>query len=510
MPRVEMTAPISVPDDGRLRPQDDVPYEDWIADVDRAGDGPEPFFSGRDGDLTAAAAAMDMVSRGRGRGQTLCFSGAPGAGKTSLMRQLVGWTAQTGSDWLPVVVGGQAALSLPAIIDAIDRARVSVQSARDIENAVRTEAARLRGTAGADDGAAADAAATWIAGLPATLRTGPEAWREWAGARLRDLGVKGRDAAQSAMQFCLDRGVHLAGFGVGPDLRDRRDMPWDVLMARMPPGWPGRRVLLCIDEAQQMSGHIAGSCAPGFYSDLHAFGTPQGFLVAAFGLGDTEAALDTLGVSRSGSAPGTEGHRWRTVGTMPERDVRMAVRRCLRACGVRRDTEADVWEDAIVRASNGWAQHLRHYLAFAIRAALAAAGACHRGDLADMLEAGDAERVAYYKKRIGALGTHEGCAWEIAAHLESCGGVSRRTALAAIVSADLRAQGVSEITKEAVDQCLTAAVHAGLLDNDGGAWRIPIPSFQAHLCHEPPPDRRAEVAALPSPAGKDPFPLDAR
>lgn len=86
MPHVEMTAPISVPDDGRLRPQDNVPYEDWIADVDRAGDVPEPFFSGRDSDLTAATAAMDMVSRDRGRGQTLCFSGAPGAGKTSLMR----------------------------------------------------------------------------------------------------------------------------------------------------------------------------------------------------------------------------------------------------------------------------------------------------------------------------------------------------------------------------------------------------------------------------------------
>ena len=122
MRHVEMTAPISVPDDGRLRPQDNIPYEDWIADVDRAGDAPEPFFSGRDSDLTMAAAAMDMVSRGRGRGQTLCFSGAPGAGKTSLMRQLVGWTARTRSDWLPVVVGGQAALSLPAIIDAIDRA----------------------------------------------------------------------------------------------------------------------------------------------------------------------------------------------------------------------------------------------------------------------------------------------------------------------------------------------------------------------------------------------------
>ena len=240
MPHVEMTAPISVPDDGRLRPQDNVPHEDWVADVDRAGDAPEPFFSGRDGDLTAAAAAMDMVSRGRGRGQTLCFSGAPGAGKTSLMRQLVGWTVQNRSDWLPVVVGGQAALSLPAIIDAIDRARASVLSARDIENAVRTEAARLRGAAGADDGAA-DAAATWIANLPDTLPAGPVAWREWAGVRLRDLGVKGRSAAQSAMQFCLDRGVHLAGFGVGPELRDRRDMPWDVLMARMPPGWPERR-----------------------------------------------------------------------------------------------------------------------------------------------------------------------------------------------------------------------------------------------------------------------------
>ena len=495
MPQVEMTAPISVPDDGRLRAQDNVPYEDWIADVDRAGDAPEPFFSGRDSDLAVAAAAMDMVSRSRGSGQTLCFSGAPGAGKTSLMRQLVGWTAQTRSDWLPVVVGGQAALSLPAIIDAIDRARVSVQSTRDVENAVRTEAARLRG---ADD-SAADAAAVWLASLPDTLRSGPTAWREWTGVRLCDLGVKGRDAAQSAMQFCLDRGVHLAGFGVGPELRDRRDMPWDVLMARMPPGWPGRHVLLCIDEAQQMSGHIAGSCAPGFYSDLHAFGTPRGFLVAAFGLGDTEAVLDKLGVSRSGSAPGIEGHRWRTVGTMPESDVRMAVRRCFRACGVRRDTEAQIWEDAIVRASNGWAQHLRHYLAFAIRAALAVDRACRRSDLAGMLEAGDAERVAYYKKRISALGGHEGCAWEIAAHLESGGGVSRRTALAAIVSADLRAQGVSEITKEAVDQCLTAAVHAGLLDNDGGTWRIPIPSFQAHLCHEPPPDRRAEVAALPSP-----------
>ena len=214
MPHLEMTAPISVPDDGRLRPQDDVPYEDWIADIDRAGDAPEPFFSGRDSDLTAAAAAMDMVFRGRGRGQTLCFSGAPGAGKTSLMRQLVGWTAQSGSDWLPVVVGGQAALSLPAIIDAIDRARASVLSARDIENAVRTEAARLRNAAGADDGAT-DAAARWIASLSDTLPAGPVAWREWAGARLRDLGVQGRNAAQSVMQFCLDRGVHLAGFGVG-------------------------------------------------------------------------------------------------------------------------------------------------------------------------------------------------------------------------------------------------------------------------------------------------------
>ena len=496
MPHVEMTAPISVPDDGRLRPQDDIPHEDWIADVDRAGDAPEPFFSGRDGDLTAAAAAMDMVSRGRGRGQTLCFSGAPGAGKTSLMRQLVGWTAQSRSDWLPVVVGGQAALSLPAIIDAIDRTRASVLSARDIENAVRTEAARLRATGDS----AGDAAATWVANLPDTLQAGPAAWREWAGARLRDLGVKGRNAAQSVMQFCLDRGVHLAGFGVDPELRERRDMPWDTLMARMPPGWPERRVLLCIDEAQQMSGHVAGSCAPGFYSDLHAFGTPRGFLLAAFGLGDTEAALDKLGVSGSGSAPGAEGHRWRTVGTMPERDVRMAVERCFRACGVRRDAEAQVWEDAIVKASNGWAQHLRHYLAFAVRTALAAGGTCRRDDLAGMLEAGDAERIAYYKKRIGALGAHEGCAWEIAAHLDSRGGVSRRTALAAIVSADLRAQGVSEITKEAVDQCLVAAVHAGLLDNDGGAWRIPTPSFQAHLCHEPPPDRHAEVAGLPSPA----------
>ena len=259
-----------------------------------------------------------------------------------------------------------------------------------------------------------------------------------------------------------------------------------------------------------MSDHVGDSCAPGFYSDLQAFGTPRGFLVAAFGLGDTEAALDKLGVSRSGSAPGTEGHRWRIVGTMPERDVRMAVRRCFRACGVRRDTEAQVWEDSIIKASNGWAQHLRHYLALAVRAALAAGGACRRDDLAGVLEVGDAERIAYYKKRIGALGAHEGCAWEIAAHLESCGDVSRRTALAAIVSADLRAQGVSEITKEAVDQCLTSAVHAGLLDNDGGAWRIPVPSFQAHLRHEPPPDRRPEVAALPSPAGEGPIPLEAR
>ena len=134
----------------------------------------------------------------------------------------------------------------------------------------------------------------------------------------------------------------------------------------------------------------------------------------------------------------------------------------------------------------------------------------HEDWVADVDRAGDAERLAYYKKRIGALGAHEGCAWEMAAHLKSCGGVSRRTALAAIVSADLRAQGVSEITKEAVDQCITAAVHAGLLDNDGGAWRIPVPPFQAHLCHEPPPDRRAEVAGLPSPAEQNPILRGAR
>ena len=131
------------------------------------------------------------------------------------MRQLVGWTAQTRGDWLPVVVGGQGGPSRCPRSSTPSIGRGHPCSRRgDIENAVRTEAARLRGAAGDDD--AADAAATWIAGLPATLRAGPEAWREWAGARLRDLGVKGRDAAQSAMQFCLDHGVHLAGFGVGP------------------------------------------------------------------------------------------------------------------------------------------------------------------------------------------------------------------------------------------------------------------------------------------------------
>ena len=279
-------------------------------------------------------------------------------------------------------------------------------------------------------------------------------------------------------------------------------------MARMPPGWPGRHVLLCIDEAQQMSSHVAGSCAPGFYSDLHAFGTPRGFLVAAFGLGDTEAALDRLGVPRSGSAPGTEGHRWRTVGTMPERDVRMAVRRCFRACGVRRDTEAQVWEDAVVRASNGWAQHTAP-----LSGLRRPGGARRRRRLPPRRPGGHAG-----SRGRGADRVLQEADRRIGVRTRVAPGRSRRTSR---VAAAYRAgrpwppscrpicarKACPEITKEAIDQCLTAAVHAGLLENDGGAWRIPILSFQAHLRHHAQPthaqpDRRAEVgAAAESPPG---------
>ena len=458
-------------DDGRLRPQDEVPLPVFLANDDRAdmGERGQPFFSGREREIQAFRKTANALAMGKRGNATLVVEGPPGAGKSALLMQFVEEmrhlpnTEAGGRRWLPVPMNGSRAECPSHIVQAVDEA-IALRLAQDCEAA--------RDRIEEQDGA--------FQALSAFLGE----------AVMRKHGNDIRRAVRSL----LDRGAAAAGFRVGAASPDESI---EAASARRAPSWADWQVVLLIDEAQGIS-DVVPAAVPGTLSSIH-----QGFVATpisfcAFGLPGTWNALSRVNVSRTSSF-----HDLRLAG-LEDAQARMAVDRCFERFGVR---DAEAWAAAILDRSANWPQHLSAYLNGALSVLQERAGAgdevgsVRGASLRSAIARGDAARVDYYRQRLQRLdqgnARHRAYGIDVARWLRG----ANRTLPA--YEALERLGGEHGLSDEAGTAFLDAAKHSGLLGEDAdGNLTTPIPSFAGHLLGEELPDVREPHPALATPAAE--------
>lgn len=441
-------------DDGALREQDRVPLEDFLAFDDRAqftGRG-QPFFSGRDKEISAFRQVANALLLGHRGNATLVVEGAPGAGKSALLAQFqeeMRSFPPAGPNrrrWLPVMIDGALAMSPLEIMAAVDRA-IAHRLAQDLVDA-------------RNDAEQADSAHRL-----ATL-----------------LGQTSLDNAKSTAKGILNRGVSAMGFSIGA----KGDPPPVTLLQaadRRARAWADWQTVLLVDEAQRVSDR-APQADPGALSAIHQglINAPLSF--CCFGLPGTSAALADVGVSRLSA-----GHDLPLAG-LGGGAARMAVERCFARYGA---THAESWQEAILERSSNWPQHIAAYLNAALTvlnanaASPEAMGDARRSSLSEAIALGDEGRSHYYEMRIQRLNSdnerHERYAKALVPLFRQHGGLlPKDEAIDFLEGEPLR---LSEAT---VDRFLAAAARSGFLEKTPrGGLRMPIPSFAGHLLNEPVP-----------------------
>jgi len=438
-------------DEGALREQDRVPLEDFLAFGDRAqltGRG-QPFFSGREREISAFREVANALLLGHRGNATLIIEGPPGAGKSALLAQFqeeMRALPPTGSGarrWLPVALDGALAMSPPEIMAAVDEA-IAHRLSQDLIDSR------------SDD--------------------------ETASSAHRLAALLGRAATGNALSTArgiLDRGVSAMGLSIGAQ---GKSPPETLPQAARLRGrdWADWQVVLLIDEAQGISARAPGA-APGTLSSIHQGLVSAPLSFCAFGLPGTSAALADVGVSRP------SGGRCLPLCALDGRAARMAVRRCFEQYGV---VHAEQWESAILERSANWPQHIVAYLHGALRvlkrraASPQAMGDARSSPLAEALALGDDGRNGYYELRIRRLNRDN------ARHLRYAKALLPLfRAHDGVLPLDL-AMGCLEdaplhLTEEAVDRFLADAAQSGFLEfAPEGMLRVPIPSFASHLLGE--------------------------
>ena len=459
-------------DDGRLRPQDEVPLPVFLANDDRAdmGERGQPFFSGREREIQAFRKTANALAMGKRSNATLVVEGPPGAGKSALLMQFVEEmrhlpnTEAGGRRWLPVILAGAEAECPGLIADAIDHA-IGRRLALDYEAARDRPEDRER---------AAEALAALV---------GPDAMRRFS----HEMG--------RFVRAILERGFAAAGVRIGGG--DSRRGGIRGVVNRRAPAWADWQAVLLIDEAQGISDQVPDA-VPGTLSFIHQGLAETPISFCAFGLPGTWNALSRVDVSRTSSF-----HDLRLAG-LEDSEARMAVDRCFERFGVR---DAEAWAAAILDRSANWPQHLSAYLNGALSVLQERAGAgdevgsVRGASLRSAIARGDAARLDYYRQRLQRLdqgnARHRAYGIDVARWLRG----ANRTLPA--YEALERLGGEHGLSDEAGTAFLDAAKHSGLLGEDAdGNLTTPIPSFAGHLLGEELPDVKEPHPALATPAAE--------
>ena len=484
------TDPAKIPeygDDGSLRPQDQVGLDEFLLSSDRAERwalGAQPFFSGRVDEINAFRNMLLLMSRPSAKdgAQNLAclFQGAPGAGKSALLSQLgydMGRLPDVeGIPWLPVRLAPAAAGSPHAIERAANRAaagRLARSGDRAIQRAADQSRSILeRGLSGQAPSEEIRGAAVDLLGRVAQRLgqpPGPQAAADWD-RQAMDLLGQARGEARRALQSVIRRGFGVFGVTVGPAPGDPDEGIADLVDAN-PGFWHGHRIVLFIDEAQSLD--LTDRKRLKAILQTAYLGEAGASIGLCFGgLSDARAVLEECGISRFSRG------RARCLEALPGTDSRNVLRRAFERFGVR---NGDPWVRALAGRSSGWPQHLQGYLQAALKALRDSGMDAAQADFRRVVRWGDEGRRDYYNDRLALLGDR-------AALARRAAGAMRGAPEAGMSHESLaEAMGMDPYGTE-FTYLIARAVHAGVLAEGKapGLWRVPIPSFAAHLLDQPP------------------------
>ena len=235
-------------------------------------------------------------------------------------------------------------------------------------------------------------------------------------------------------------------------------------------------LLLVLDEAQalglkdvvpaQMKGDVTD-----VLKQIHNGDMGRPVMLLAGGLGTTEAAFSTFGISRF------EGDCKVYLDRLDKASERAVIHDWLtHAGGTPCDTPT--WIDAIAEQTYGWPQHIMSYVKPAVKYLGAKKHQVSDEGLDFVLANGEEARLEYYDSRSHDIDEHER---EALARAVMDVPIDDTTTRPAIIS-NLKNSG---LTHKEADDLFTQALDQGIIDKrKGGRYGIPIPSMHSWLIDE--------------------------
>ena len=396
------------------------------------GDRERPdVFVGRDEPIKALTAALQNIEGAGGiRGSTRIVQGAPGAGKTALLNELLTrWQSKSsaGTAHPPLVLNVQP--------DAF-ASRVGL-------------VAELHRSMGGGD---------------LELSSGSKSRDSRTG--VRGLGVEATRGTTSTSSIATPEVTFHT-------LRDRFSK------------WR-RPIALLVDEAQQIRPDTDASeprhATPLNLSvaELHRGDHDLPILPIYFGLSTTRAHIAALGASRLADET--------TFGL----DA-LSPAECYRGAhdtieGYRPlgpQDELQRWAQACADASDSWPQHLHNNIRACCEALADADGDLSGADLTAAMARGAQMRQRYYDERTEAVGRHAAAAMHAVIETATTGPMTERDVLALLRRELIEADGIPSTQATAIAESLfNRILHAGVLHAAGGSparYNCPIPSFATYL-----------------------------
>ncbi len=389
-------------------------------------------------------------------GATWLFQGAPGAGKTALLRQLKSLKAR-----VPV---GDGAVSGDVRVGACLPEEGDLKDPESLKRKIA---------------------------------------RAFFPEDEKDKELAGRESSRKGGRWSFSIGPVHFGVSAGKS-QDKPSMVWEDVAEEIK---RNRRmhtcVLLLVDEAQAL-GDRARESLMWLHEGTH--GLP---IVPVFGgLAWTKDRLGELGISR------LSGGRVHILEALSEDECREAVRaffRKFRVAGVAE--EGEKWEGLIARRSQGWPQHLHVGLQALARGLVKEEV---DGDLKQtggkaVLQDEAERRKRYYQDRLGSAFLKSKrylAAAAVACLDEFPEGATRSRMAGAVQKISDRAGGAGAHNDLALPKGMDAAgfvdgmMKSGILHEDGdGYLSVPIPSFRDFLIERyPAPDRGAALGTGNSPS----------
>ncbi len=237
---------------------------------------------------------------------------------------------------------------------------------------------------------------------------------------------------------------------------------------------PRRGLILVLDEAQYLGNLNDTPTEKHLVRDtldmIHNGGFGKPIMLLAAGLGTTESAFKSLGISRF------VGESLINLGRLDKESERKVIRDWIVKEGGAKGN-LDPWIDAIVKETHGWPQHIISYVKPAASYLKSNNRQMTDDGLRIILEKGNEFRKIYYETRAKDIDMEQRQSLARSlAHLP-IGGTTTRTSIISILR--------EEYPPEVADNLFKQALEQGIIDKrKGGVYGVPIPSMQTWLIEE--------------------------